>query len=123
MINNIVIVGAGYVGTSLAALLCQKQEVTIVDIDSDKLKLIDQKNSGDFIIATGFNTKLRDVVKNVFLYYKLDYKKFVKISKSFIRTSEVKTISGNNTKLIKTINYKPKILMDQIIKKMIKKEF
>ena len=86
-------------------------------------KLIDQKNSGDFIIATGFNTKLRDVVKNVFLYYKLDYKKFVKISKSLIRTSEIKTISGNNTKLIKTINYKPKILMDQIIKKMIKKEF
>ena len=45
MINNIVIVGAGYVGASLATLLCQKKEVTIVDIDSNKLKLIDQKKS------------------------------------------------------------------------------
>lgn len=60
MINNIVIVGAGYVGTSLAALLCQKKEVTIVDIDSDKLKLIDQKKSpieddlaNDYLKKTG----------------------------------------------------------------------
>ena len=36
--------GAGYVGMSLGVLLAQKYDVTIVDIDVDKLEAISKKN-------------------------------------------------------------------------------
>lgn len=42
---KIAIVGAGYVGLSLAALLAQKHEVWVVDINSTKVDLINRKQS------------------------------------------------------------------------------
>ncbi len=45
MFNKITIIGAGYVGFSLAVLLSQEKEVTLFDIDRLKLKQIDNKKS------------------------------------------------------------------------------
>ena len=45
MFNKITIIGAGYVGFSLAVLLSQDKEVTLFDIDRLKLKQIDNKKS------------------------------------------------------------------------------
>lgn len=45
MFNKITIIGAGYVGFSLAVLLSQDKEVTLYDIDRLKLKQIDNKKS------------------------------------------------------------------------------
>lgn len=45
MINNITIVGAGYVGLSLSVLLSQKYKVNIHDIDHSKIDLINNKIS------------------------------------------------------------------------------
>ncbi|MBL6665295.1 MAG: nucleotide sugar dehydrogenase [Rickettsiales bacterium] len=45
MFNKITIIGAGYVGFSLAVLLSQDKEVTLYDIDRLKLKQIDSKKS------------------------------------------------------------------------------
>lgn len=42
---KICVVGAGYVGLSLAVLLAQKYEVVALDIDSDKIKSINNRNS------------------------------------------------------------------------------
>ncbi len=49
---KITIISAGYVGLSLAVLLSQTQEVTVVDTDSSKVELIIQRrlaiaDSGD----------------------------------------------------------------------------
>jgi GDP-D-mannose dehydratase len=44
-------------------------------------------------------------------------------SKKFERPYEVIKISGNNKKLIQTINYQPKILIKEIVNKMILKKF
>ncbi len=38
--RNITVVGSGYVGMSLAALLAQQNKVTVLDIDADRVKLI-----------------------------------------------------------------------------------
>jgi UDPglucose 6-dehydrogenase len=45
LFNKITIIGAGYVGFSLAVLLSQKKAVTLFDIDELKLKQIDDKKS------------------------------------------------------------------------------
>ena len=43
--KKITIVGAGYVGLSLAALLCQKHHVVVLDISKEKVDAINQKHS------------------------------------------------------------------------------
>ena len=43
--NEITIVGAGYVGSSLASLFGQSLKVNLVDNDSDKIKKINERNS------------------------------------------------------------------------------
>jgi GDPmannose 4,6-dehydratase len=85
-------------------------------------KIMNLKKADDFIIATGKNTKLLNIVKLIFTHYNLNYKKYVRKSKSFIRSYEIKKISANNNKLQKAIKYKPKILINEIIKKMINRE-
>ena len=43
--EKITVIGAGYVGSSIAALFGQRLQVTLVDIDEDKLKLIKNNKS------------------------------------------------------------------------------
>lgn len=43
--KKITIIGAGYVGLSLAALLCQKHHVVVLDISKEKVDAINQKQS------------------------------------------------------------------------------
>ena len=45
MFDKITIIGAGYVGFSLAVLLSQEKEVTLFDIDASKLRMIDANKS------------------------------------------------------------------------------
>ena len=45
MNNNIAVAGAGYVGLSLAVLLSQKNDVKLIDIDENKIDLINRKIS------------------------------------------------------------------------------
>ncbi|MDG2091630.1 MAG: nucleotide sugar dehydrogenase [SAR86 cluster bacterium] len=45
MFDKITIIGAGYVGFSLAVLFSQEKEVTLFDIDASKLQLIDNNKS------------------------------------------------------------------------------
>ena len=40
--QNITIVGAGYVGMSLSILLARQNEITILDIDEDRVNKINQ---------------------------------------------------------------------------------
>ena len=42
---KITIVGAGYVGMSLAALLAKHHEIKVLDIDEEKVKMINAKKS------------------------------------------------------------------------------
>ena len=45
MFDKITIIGAGYVGFSLAVLFSQEKEVTLFDIDASKLQMIDASKS------------------------------------------------------------------------------
>ena len=42
---NIVVVGCGYVGVSLATLISEHHHVTAIDVDLDKIKKINERNT------------------------------------------------------------------------------
>ena len=71
--QNIAIIGSGYVGMSLAALLSQNHRVNIYDLDEKRLEKIDQKVSPvkDDLIDEYLSTK------NLELYTKKSLKEAV----------------------------------------------
>ena len=82
-----------------------------------------QLNKPDFfIIATGKTHSVEYFVKNCFSYIGLDYKKYLKINKNLLRPSKTNTLTGNTSKAKKTINFKVKTNLKQLIRIMMDEE-
>ena len=73
----------------------------------------------DFIFATGKSISLEEFINYTFIKFNLDYKKHIKINKSFIRPNEIKNILLDNSKAKKILNWAPKISVYQVIDKLV----
>ena len=79
-----------------------------------------QLNKPDFfIIGSGKSYSVREFCKRVFKYLKLDYKKYLRINKKFLRKGKNSNLKSNISKAKKTFGYKPKTNLDQLIKIMV----
>ena len=63
--KKITVVGSGYVGMSLSALLSSKHEVQVLDIDENKVKKINQKKT------TVANVDIEKELKEIEKHYPL----------------------------------------------------
>ena len=79
-----------------------------------KMLQIDVPN--DFIIATGNTYSLEDFVKKSFDTYNLDWKKFVKLDKSFFRPLDVRMSKANPNKAKDILGWESKKTIDDLIK-------
>ena len=82
-------------------------------------QLVIRRKYEDYIIATGKSYKLKNVVKKIFEFYDLNWKKYVVTDKKLSRPSENKIIYANITKIEK-LNLKPKKNLPYIIKELCK---
>ena len=73
----------------------------------------------DFILATGKSISLEEFINYTFIKFNLDYKKHIKINKSFIRPNEIKNIQLDNSKAKKFLNWAPKLSVYQVIDKLV----
>ena len=85
-------------------------------------KIMQLKKPEFFIIATGQTHSVEYFVKNCFLYVGLDYKKYLKINKKFLRPSKTGTLKGDTRKAKKFFNYKVKTNLKKLIKIMMEDE-
>ena len=74
MFDKITIIGAGYVGFSLAVLFSQEKEVTLFDIDTSKLQMIDDNKSPirdqkieEFLVQKELHLKTSDNLANAII--------------------------------------------------------
>lgn len=67
-------------------------------------KIMSLKKADDFIVVTWKKNKLQNIVKYIFADYNLNYKKYIRKSKSLVRSYEIKKIAASNDKLQKS-NY------------------
>jgi GDPmannose 4,6-dehydratase len=72
----------------------------------------------DFVIATGQTRSIRQLCKIVFDNLNLDYKKYVKQQKKFLRPEELKYLKGDSSKARRVLNWKPEISFEQMINEM-----
>jgi len=75
-----------------------------------------------FIISSGNLTTVRDFCRLVFEYLNLDYQKYLKINKKFLRKSKTSNLFGDYSKAKKMFNYKPKTNIKKLIKIMVDNE-
>ena len=102
-------------------------------------KILQQKKPDDFVIATGKQFSIRQFVNlvskklNMNIYWKgkgisevgydkISKKKIIFVDKNYIRPLDVNTLLGNAKKARKTLSWKPKIQINQLIDEMISEE-
>ena len=82
--------------------------------------MLQQPKADDYVIATGENHSVEEFVKVAFeTIGENNWKKYVKISKEFMRPAEVDFLIGDATKARKILNWKPKVSFKQLVKMMV----
>lgn len=92
--------------------------------------MLQQPEPDDFVIATGENHSVRELVETAFSYLELDYKDFVMVDERFIRPAEVDILIGNSSKAREKLGWIPGVNFQQLVKmmvdadmKLVKKEY
>ena len=82
-------------------------------------KINNSKIPDDYVVGTGKITSLKYIISRIFKLEKID-KKFLKINTpKSLRPADIRRIGTNPNKIYKNLNWKSKIKIDQIIKKML----
>ena len=75
----------------------------------DAMWLMMQQSQGDdYVIATGESATVRDFANVAFTRANLDYEKYIKIDKRYLRPAEVDALIGDASKAKKKLNWEPK---------------
>ena len=83
-------------------------------------KLMQLKNPDVFIIASGKAHSVKDFAIKCFNYVGLNYKKYLRTNKKFLRPSKTSILIGDTKKIRKKINFKIEYDLNKIIKVMMK---
>ncbi len=82
--------------------------------------MLQQDKPDDYVIATGTNHSVQEFVKVAFeAIGEKNWKKYVKISKEFMRPAEVDFLIGDAGKAQKLLSWKPKISFEKLVKMMV----
>ncbi len=85
-------------------------------------KIMQTKKPDVFIIATGKAHSVKEFAEKCFKYVGLDYKKYLKTNKKFLRPSKTSILIGNTNKIKNTLKFKINYNLDKIIKIMMDHE-
>jgi GDPmannose 4,6-dehydratase len=70
--------------------------------------MLQQSEGDDYVIATGEAATVRDFANVAFTRANLDYEKYIKIDKRYLRPAEVDALIGDTSKAKKVLNWEPK---------------
>jgi GDPmannose 4,6-dehydratase len=70
--------------------------------------MLQQSKGDDFVIATGESATVRQFTEVAFSRANLDWQKYVKLDKRYLRPSEVDSLVGDASKAEKILGWKPK---------------
>ena len=85
-------------------------------------KIMQTKKPDVFVVATGKAHSVKEFAEKCFKYVGLDYKKYLRTNKKFLRPAKTSVLIGDTSKIKKIINFKIKYDLDKIIKIMMEYE-
>jgi len=81
--------------------------------------MLQNDKAEDFVIATGVNHSVKDLVKIAFAHVGLDWKKYVKVDPKLVRPAEVDILLGDPSYARKKLGWKPEVKFENLIKMMV----
>ena len=82
--------------------------------------MLQQKESDDYVIATGKSHSVKEFVELAFKEVDLDWKKYVKVDKRFVRPADVPELRGDASKAREKLGWKSETLFEELVKKMVR---
>src|SRR5207249_3985743 len=79
---------------------------------------LQQEKPDDFVFATGRTHRVQDIVNVAFKAVTLDWRKYVKQDRHFMRLSEPRRLVGNPAKAKRMLNWEPTTTFEQLITEM-----
>ena len=80
--------------------------------------MLQQEKPSDYVIATGIEHSVKDILDIAFGTLDLDWHDFVKIDQSLMRRVELNRLVGDSTKARKELGWEPSITFEEMIKRM-----
>ncbi|RMD84801.1 MAG: GDP-mannose 4,6-dehydratase [Candidatus Dadabacteria bacterium] len=81
--------------------------------------MLQQPQPDDYVIATGKAHSVRELVDIAFKHVGLDWKKYVKIDKAYLRPAEVDLLIGDCSKARKVLGWEPTVSFEEMICMMV----
>jgi len=81
--------------------------------------MVQQKNPGDYVVATGIGATVRDFAQAAFEHVGLNYKDHVELDKRYVRPTEVDALIGDPSKVEKVLGWRAKTDWKTLAKLMV----
>jgi len=81
--------------------------------------MLQQDNPGDYVVATGENHSVRELLELAFSLVGLDYQEFLEFDTKYTRPSEVDVLLGDATKARETLGWSPEVDFHGLVRMMI----
>ena len=86
-------------------------------------KMLQLKKPHDFVIGTGKTHTVKDFLQIAFSSVNLDYRKYIKIDKSFMRPNDKIILKADFKKAKKILKWKPQISFRSLVQEMVNHDF
>jgi len=84
--------------------------------------MLQQKKPDDYVIATGEAHSVKELVQRAFNVVGLDWQKYVKVDKRFLRPLDVPSLTGDYSKAEKKLGWRPRTKFNELVEIMVKEE-
>lgn len=82
-------------------------------------RMVQQDRPDNFVVATGTNHSVQDLVRIAFEHVNLDYRDHVKTDPQFVRPAEVDTLLGDASHARKQLGWEPSTTFEQLVAMMV----
>ena len=84
--------------------------------------MLQQEEADDYVIASGIDRSVRDLVKVAFDLAGLDWEKFVEVDAAYVRPAEVPDLRGDPAKARARLGWRPRISFEVMIREMLESD-
>jgi GDPmannose 4,6-dehydratase len=81
--------------------------------------MLQQEKPDDYVIATGECHSVREFLEEAFDYVGMDWQKFVEIDPTYFRPTEVDLLTGDSSKALKRLGWKPSVTFPELVRMMV----
>lgn len=85
-------------------------------------RMLQRDKPEDFVVGTGVSHSVRELIELMFRYLGLNWERYVRFDKKYLRPTEVENLVADSAKARSTFNWKPKIEFEELVKIMVDAE-